>query len=108
MDLGSVLCACKSLLPVVGKQSHSSYLLCAAAEKDKGKSRCLLLPESTLCPWSAKLGVSAKDNGCRTGESAFCAEVQVLDLFSSLHARTHTGIHHIRKHRFKLRKAFVF
>lgn len=41
MDPGSVWCVCRSLLPVVGKQSHSSYLPCAGAEKDEEKSRCL-------------------------------------------------------------------
>lgn len=106
------LCAvsklCRSLCaPAWAASPQLLSALHAGGEKDVEKSGSHRPPESTLCPRSAKFGVSSEDTRCRAGESAFCAEVQVFDLFSSWHARTHSGIQRVCKHSPELRKAFV-
>lgn len=71
-----------------------SVLVCAEGGKDRKSQTPISLLKVLCVPGVLNLG-SFQSNRCCTGESAFCAKGQVLDLFSSWHARTHWHSSHL-------------
>lgn len=88
-----------SLVLLLGNPSQDNFCLCWCVQRERRAGK-FTLPSASwkyfLSPkLEVKLEVFSKRNRCCTGESAFCAKGQVLDLFSSWHARTYWHSSHL-------------